>query len=115
MFPQQGNFRFQRIVQTEYGCYDFTISPDTIDLSNKVQDEYFTFRLYDLETISREFHKNIYKDFADQKLYIIAKDFNFISDSKYTFKMDAGNSKADKYTKTYTLEKKRNNAWIVIK
>lgn len=51
LFPQQGNFRFQSIIQSQYGCYDFTINSETIDLSNKVQDEYFTFRLYDLETI----------------------------------------------------------------
>jgi hypothetical protein len=115
LFPEQGNFRFQRIEQTDYGCYDFTIDPATIDLTNKLQDEYFTFRLYDLELISRDFHKDIYKDFAGQKLYIIAKDFNFSSDSKYTFKMDVGNNKEGKYAKKYTLEKKRNNIWVVVK
>jgi hypothetical protein len=115
LFPPQAEQGLQRIVQQDYGCYNLTIQTDTVDMSNKTQNDYFTYRTYDIDVISREFAKDIYKDFSNQKLFIVAKDFNFMSDSKYTFTLNVSNSTDNKYSKTYTLEKKRNNSWVIVK
>jgi hypothetical protein len=115
LFPSQAGVGTQRIVKTEYGCYDLTIDKNGFDLNNPVQNEYFTFRLWDIDSISRTFAKDIFKDFVGQKLYIVAKDINFSSDSTYTFTMDVDNNKEGKYAKKYTLEKKRNNSWVLVK